>query len=95
VLLADGGFLIAIGLMLLGLVGFLGMAVVLILRLVRFVLRALVGQPAHPARATLEVDEGRVLCSHPSCRHANPPAARFCGRCGRRLARHKDVDAYG
>ncbi len=35
------------------------------------------------------------VCSHRGCAHVNSPSARYCGRCGRPLVAHEDVDAYG
>lgn len=96
-LLADGGFIVWIGgLFILGLIGFTVMAVALVIRFVSFVLRALFGA----GEALGGCGGGRAgsptwkTCSRAGCGHANPRAARYCGRCGSRF-RAEDVDAYG
>jgi hypothetical protein len=95
VLAVDLAFWIVV-IFLVGLVGFFVMAVVLVLRLIGYVLRALFGhrsieeKPAAP-RAHMR---GRV-CLQPGCGHVNASAARYCARCGQRLGALCDVDAYG
>jgi hypothetical protein len=93
VLLADGVIVIVVGLMLVGIVGFFFMAVALLARLFHFVFRSLFGTSTHRVSAPGPVRT--VACPAPRCGHMNPVGARYCGRCGRPLGRHDDVDAYG
>ncbi len=39
--------------------------------------------------------EPRKYCTHPGCGHLNPPAARFCARCGRSLSGATETNDYG
>ena len=93
-LLADSVILVFIGLMAIGIIGFFAMSVVLVVRFLSFVFRALAGstqeQPATP-----RFEPRHDVCPHPRCGHVNRQGARYCARCGRPLGQHSDVDAYG
>lgn len=98
-LLADVPFvLVFVGLLMLGIVGFLIMVVTMIFGAIGSAFRALVGRPAPPAphrRLPRPVVAVGIVCERPQCGHVNPQRARFCARCGRRLDRARDVDDYG
>lgn len=62
-----------------------------VLRLIGWGVAALLGtkaSPPPPARA------GQIDCTNPGCDQKNRLGAKFCGRCGRPLARAM-FDAYG
>lgn len=99
-LLADSVIVVVAGLFLVGLVGFFAMVIALVGRLFGFVFRVLTGGD-EPAAPQLPTYTGQVhqVCPNPRCGHANPPRARFCARCGRRLGADDndddDLDEYG
>lgn len=39
--------------------------------------------------------EPNTTCRNPLCRHLNVPTARYCARCGQRLAGAERVDQHG
>lgn len=94
-LLADGVILIVAGLFVIGLLGFFGMVVALTFRAFARAFRFLVGSESDEPVASPHGAEVGIVCPSPRCGHLNPAAARFCGRCGRPLGQHDDVDAYG
>lgn len=91
-------------------IGFVGFFVVLLGLAVR-VVKALLRLAAWPfrglcgcARSSSAPDalpravprrSGPARCPVPRCGHVNPPAARYCARCGRPLSGEPDVDDYG
>lgn len=83
------------GLLLLGIVGFFVMAVALAVRFIGFVFRSLFGWPNEAPPEAPRGSGRRRVCPHRRCGHLNPPAARYCARCGRPLRAAYDVDAYG
>lgn len=92
-MMAEAGMLLWMGLLVLvGFIGFFAMAVVLMLRLVGFVFRSVLGiGPEEPEGEAAE--PAALRCPHAGCGRGNPPGARFCGHCGRALG--GGVDAYG
>lgn len=79
------------GLLLIGFVGFFAVLLAGLSRGVQFVARAL------GARASAEnrrLGGPPRLCTQARCGHLNPGHARFCARCGSRLAA-LDADRYG
>jgi hypothetical protein len=97
--LADVPFvLVFAGLLMLGIVGFLIMVVTMIFSAIGSAFRALIGRPERSAegdeRPRPVVAVG-IVCERPGCGHVNPPRARFCARCGRRLVRAGELDEYG
>ncbi|MFO0837094.1 MAG: zinc ribbon domain-containing protein [Phycisphaerae bacterium] len=95
---ADAGvFVLAPLLFLGGLVAVFVMVGVFIFRVVRFVVRGLMGVGQTQVTYTPHgADSGRSrVCPNARCGRLNPPQARFCGRCGQSLIRTADVDAYG
>jgi hypothetical protein len=95
VVAADRGMVVVGGAMLILLVVLLTMGIVLAVRFLGFLLRLVTGG-GRGSRSNLACDPARgAICSHRSCGHVNPSGARYCGRCGRPLNRHEDVDAYG
>lgn len=93
-LVADSVIVVVV-VLLIGIIGFFVMAVALTLRFMGFVFRAITGTGRHDARAVPPVAEQSVACPHRLCGHVNPHGAYYCGRCGRILRPHDDVDAYG
>mgnify|MGYP000054366572 CR=1 FL=1 len=88
IVLADGGMVViwVVGILVLGLFGFLAALLGALVRLAKFFLR-----PFWP-EANASVDDRSAsaaarVCPNPRCRHANPFAARYCVRCGQALAR--------
>ena len=63
-----------------------------IVSIVRLFVRVLGGAPraqlpaARVGPPRLPAGMQRIFCAHLNCRAANPPAARFCRRCGRTVA---------
>jgi|GEM_PF-1898461 len=91
---ADAGvlFLLIPGLLVLGIFGFFVMVLVLICRVIGGGLAWLFG-----TNEESKEDAGRAaaVCPHPGCGKANSAKARYCGRCGRVLAKRSDVDLHG
>lgn len=101
-LLAGAQFiLIIVGLIVLGLVGFVimvGMVLTKIFNSIGSVFRSLLGQSEHsaePDSCSRPMMGGGIVCERPNCGHVNPPQARYCARCGQRLRRAGDLDEYG
>lgn len=89
-------FLVVVAAVAIGIVGFFAMLVVLVVRGVAHVFRALLGMGSASRPAALpRDDERRSVCPHSRCGHLNRRGAKFCGRCGRPLDRTYAVDAYG
>ena len=44
-----------------------------------------------PRQRTIDVHASTVKCDRPRCSAGNPPGARFCRRCGQRLAGQQRV----
>lgn len=67
-------------------VGFLWLVTAVFARFVRWALGMTSprSRPAPPLGPTLTVRHR--VCPEPRCGRSNPPGARFCGQCGRRLA---------
>jgi len=86
-----------IGLLLLvGFVGFFVVVIVMGVRLIGYVFRALFGTSSTDDKRELPhaARNGR-RCPRPACQHVNPSRAQFCARCGQPLGAFCDVDAYG
>jgi hypothetical protein len=69
-----------------------------VLSILRMIFRALgwgarlLVPPTVPAqRRTIDVHASNVKCERPRCGAGNPPGARFCRRCGKRLAGERCV----
>ena len=88
---ADRGMVVVGGAMLILLVVLLTMGIVLAVRFLGFLLRLVTGAGRGKSYEKKHV----FVCAHRGCGHVNPSGARYCGRCGRPLNRHEDVDAYG
>ena len=95
--IADAGIGIwIIGLLLVGVLGFVVMVLALIFRFFGWTLRAIFGGRRRKAGRLEHGHAGRrLICPHKGCGHSNDPRALYCGRCGRPLRRTYDVDAYG
>ena len=95
---ADAGMAIwVVGLLLVGFLGFFLVAVTMVFRFIGWIFRGLTGANAanKPENVPRGRDRDQQVCPHPGCGHTNVATAFFCGRCGRRLRRTYDVDAYG
>jgi hypothetical protein len=55
-----------------------------VVSIVRFIARAMNGQPQQPRGEVMRVD-GSAICPNEMCRTPNPPQAQFCRRCGRAI----------
>ena len=95
--IADAGIAVwVVGLLLVGFLGFFLVAMTMVFRFVGWIFRALTGANGAGKQESVAHGRGRrLICPHPGCGHANVPTAFFCGRCGRPLRRTYDVDAYG
>ncbi len=87
-LLADGIVFWFVGLIMLGMASFFGVIVMLVARVFGFVVRQFTGTRWDEAEMIGASYDGVSVCPHPGCGERNPAVARYCGRCGRPLARH-------
>lgn len=72
-------FLTIIGLIFLTAIIFLFWAAVTVARLI---IRAIFGAGTEKTKVAQDAN-GHVACRHSNCRAMNPPAARYCKRCGK------------
>ena len=96
-LMADAGITVwIIGLLLVGVLGFVVMVLALVFKFFGWTLHALFGgRRRKPGYLKHDQVGRRLICPRADCGHSNDPRALYCGRCGRPLRRTYDVDAYG
>ncbi len=85
---AGVGRLLITALLVVGILGLLVIAIVLVTRLLGFARRRLLS-PDEPRLSGPE-----LACEAARCGHVNPAGARYCARCGQPLT-GGDLDAYG
>ncbi len=85
-ILADGGIVViwVVGIMVLGLFGFLAAVLGMLVRLAKFLLRPFWPEE-NPTTAGPKASPGGRVCPNPRCRHTNSVAARYCARCGQAM----------
>jgi len=86
-----------LGLLAVGVVGFVLVLLTMLIRFMAWIFRGITGGCGRRGRSVLPGEQGplRRLCPHAGCGHANVPTALYCARCGRPLRQTYDVDAYG
>jgi len=84
-MLAEGVVLWIFGLFAVGILGFFVMCVAVVFKVMAWVLRGLMGDSDEIGAAPPPVSRRERVCGAPRCGRANPPHARYCGRCGRPL----------
>ncbi len=90
---AGMSILVTIGLIVIGIAGFVVMAIALSFRFFGWSFRTLTGGGKRRSDVTPTQADRRVICPLKECGHANDPTAIYCGRCGRPLRGAYDVDA--
>lgn len=92
----DFGFFFwwAPGILLFGVVAFVMVALLTVLRVLGEGLRAIFGLGGRGSGAA-DARWGQRKCNQLRCGHVNTPRARFCARCGAALSGAREFDAYG
>ena len=90
---AGMSILVTIGLIVIGIAGFVVMVIALSFRFFGWSFRTLTGGGKRRRSESPAHVERRVICPHKECGYANEPTAIYCGRCGRPLRGAYDVNA--
>ncbi|MBL8880151.1 MAG: hypothetical protein JNG88_13615 [Phycisphaerales bacterium] len=95
-MMADGMFGAIAIVMVVGFFGFFFVVAMALFRVVGTLFRRLfmIGGGDDSARP-VSFATRNVHCRNPQCRHTNIPTARYCARCGQRLAALEHVDQHG